>query len=80
MSVVYLQFSGVLLKGNICGGGSRGDGREEVGEFQLAGCGGPQVSAWMWMNQLKAYLGLMNQPNMPLCSDSSTVHRNVESS
>lgn len=39
MSVVYLKFSRVFLKGNICGGGAREGGKEEVGELQLAGCG-----------------------------------------
>ena len=38
MSVVYLKFSRVFLKGNICGGGSREEGRKEVGELQLVGC------------------------------------------
>lgn len=39
MSVVYLKFGRVFLKGNICGGGSREEGKEEVGELQLEGCG-----------------------------------------
>lgn len=39
MSVVYLKFSRVFLKGNICGGGSQEVGKEEAGELQFAGCG-----------------------------------------
>lgn len=39
MSVVYLKFSGVFLKGNICGGGSGEEEREELGELPLVGCG-----------------------------------------
>ena len=60
MSVVYLKFSRVFLKGNICGGGAREGEQGEVGQLQWVGGGRPQGAEWSWVNQRKTLTRLTN--------------------
>ena len=64
MSVVYLKFSRVFLKGNICGGGARegeeGDCRAAPvsGVWLFSGC--PQGAECSWVNRCKTLTRLTN--------------------